>query len=37
MSSHSHIETALALTDVSLISVAREQYGLLIERNSPSR
>ncbi|HUI71302.1 MAG TPA: Crp/Fnr family transcriptional regulator, partial [Spirochaetia bacterium] len=35
MSSHSHIETALALTDVSLISVAREQYGLLIERNSP--
>ena len=35
MSSHSHIETALALTDVSLISVAREQYGLLIERNTP--
>jgi len=35
MSSHSHIETALALTDVSLISVAREQYGLLIERNAP--
>ncbi len=37
MSSHSHIETALALTDVSLISVAREQYGLLIERNAPWR
>ncbi len=35
MSGHSHIETALALTDVSLISVAREQYGLLIERNAP--
>ena len=35
MSSHSHIETALALTDVSLISVHREQYGLLIERNAP--
>ncbi len=35
MSSHSHIETALAMTDVSLIQVAREQYGLLIERNAP--
>lgn len=35
MSSHSHIETALALTDVSLISVHRDQYGLLIERNAP--
>jgi CRP-like cAMP-binding protein len=35
MSSHSHIETAQALTDVSLISVQREQYGLLIERNTP--
>jgi len=35
MSSHSHIETALALTDVSLISVQRDQYGLLIERNAP--
>jgi CRP-like cAMP-binding protein len=35
MSSHSHIETALALTDVSLISVHREQYGLLIEKNAP--
>jgi CRP-like cAMP-binding protein len=35
MSSHSHIETALALTDVSLISVHRDQYGLLIQRNAP--
>src|SRR4030042_1186760 len=35
MSSHSHIETALSLTDVSLISVHRDQYGLLIERNAP--
>ncbi|RKX85610.1 MAG: cAMP-binding protein [Spirochaetes bacterium] len=35
MSSHSHIETALALTDVSLISVHRDQYWLLIEKNSP--
>jgi CRP-like cAMP-binding protein len=35
MSSHSHIETALALTDVTLISVHRDQYGLLIERNAP--
>lgn len=35
MSSHSHIETAQAITDVSLIAVHREQYGLLIERNAP--
>jgi CRP-like cAMP-binding protein len=35
MSSHSHIETAQAITDVSLISVHREQYGMLIERNTP--
>jgi CRP-like cAMP-binding protein len=35
MSSHSHIETAMALTDVALISVHREQYGLLIEKNTP--
>ena len=35
MSSHSHIETAQATTDVSLIAVQREQYGLLIERNAP--
>lgn len=35
MSSHSHIETAMALTDVSLISAHRDQYWLLIEKNSP--
>jgi CRP-like cAMP-binding protein len=35
MSSHSHIETAQAITDVTLISVQREQYGLLIEKNTP--
>jgi CRP-like cAMP-binding protein len=35
MSSHSHIETAQAVTDVSLIAVHRDQYGLLIERNTP--
>ena len=35
MSSHSHIESALALTDVSLISVEKDQYGLLIEKNAP--
>lgn len=35
MSSHSHIETARAVTDVVLISVHRDQYGLLIERNTP--
>jgi len=35
MSSHSHIETAVALTDVSLIAVHKDQYDLLIERNAP--
>jgi len=35
MSAHSHIESAMALTDVSLISVHRDQYGLLIEKNTP--
>ncbi len=35
MSSHSHIETARALSDVSLIAVRRDQYDLLIERNAP--
>ena len=34
MSSHSHIETALALTDVVLISVHREQYSQLIQKNT---
>ena len=35
MSSHSHIETAQAITDVTLISVHRDQYSLLIEKNTP--
>jgi CRP-like cAMP-binding protein len=35
MSGHSHIETALAVTDVSLISVHRDQYQLLIKKNAP--
>ncbi len=35
MSNHSHIETAQAVTDCILISVAREQYGFLIEKNTP--
>ncbi len=35
MSSHSHIENARALTDVTLISVRKDQYSMLIERNTP--
>ncbi|HCC37516.1 MAG TPA: cAMP-binding protein [Treponema sp.] len=35
MSAHSHIETAQALTDVTLISVLRDQYGQLIQNNTP--
>ena len=35
MSGHSHIETAQALTDVSLIQVHRDQFDLLIEKNAP--
>jgi CRP-like cAMP-binding protein len=35
MSAHSHIETAHALTDVSLISVQKHQYPLLIQTNAP--
>ncbi|MDA8425794.1 MAG: cyclic nucleotide-binding domain-containing protein [Treponema sp.] len=35
MSNHSHIETAQAMTDCTLISVHRDQYGLLIEKNTP--
>jgi len=35
MSSHSHIETARAITDVILISVQKDQYGELIQRNTP--
>ncbi|QQO11187.1 Crp/Fnr family transcriptional regulator [Breznakiella homolactica] len=35
MSMHSHIETAQAITDVTLISVAKDQYGQLIQNNTP--
>ncbi|MDR0732271.1 MAG: cyclic nucleotide-binding domain-containing protein [Treponema sp.] len=35
MSSHSHIETARALTGVSLISVQKDQYPQLIQQNAP--
>ena len=35
MSAHSHIETARALSDVALIAVHRDQYGLLIKKNTP--
>lgn len=33
MSGHARIETAVALTNVSLISVEREQFGILIQKN----
>ncbi|MCL1815313.1 MAG: cyclic nucleotide-binding domain-containing protein [Treponema sp.] len=35
MSSHSQIETAQAITEVTLISVIKEQYGQLIQNNTP--
>jgi len=35
MSGHSHIETAQALTDVTLISVLRDQFSQLIQGNAP--
>lgn len=35
MSSHNHIDNARALTDVTLISVRKDQYSMLIERNTP--
>ena len=35
MSGHSHIETARALTDCSLISVHKENFGDLIVKNTP--
>jgi CRP-like cAMP-binding protein len=35
MSGHSHIETAQAITDVTLISVHREQFSQLIQGNAP--
>lgn len=35
MSSHSHIETAQAITDITLISVMKDQYSQLIQNNTP--
>jgi len=35
MSGHSHIETAVAITDVTLISVQKEQFSQLIQGNAP--
>ncbi|MCL2229500.1 MAG: cyclic nucleotide-binding domain-containing protein [Treponema sp.] len=35
MSGNSHIETARALTDVTLISVQKEQFSQLIQNNAP--
>jgi len=35
MSGHSHIETARALTDVTLISVQKDQFSQLIQNNAP--
>ena len=34
MSSHSHIETVQALSDVTLISVQKDQYSALIQQNN---
>ena len=35
MSGHSHIETAQAVTDVTLISVQKDQFSQLIQNNAP--
>jgi len=35
MSGHSHIETAQAITDVTLISVQKDQFSQLIQKNAP--
>ena len=35
MSGHSHIETAQAVTDVTLISVQKDQFSQLIQKNAP--
>jgi CRP-like cAMP-binding protein len=35
MAAHSHIETAQALTHVSLISVKKDQFSQLIQQNTP--
>src|SRR5215469_7587399 len=34
MSGHSHVETARAITDVTLISVQKEQFSQLIQSNA---
>lgn len=35
MSNHSRIETVVALTDCSLIQVNHDEFGILIQKNSP--
>ncbi|MCE9500430.1 MAG: Crp/Fnr family transcriptional regulator [Leptospira sp.] len=35
MSQHAQIESAIALTNVSLISVSNDQFGTLIQKNTP--
>jgi len=35
MSSHSYIESAIAVTDVALLAVERKQYGALIRKSIP--
>jgi len=35
MSNHSQLETAVTLTDTSLIVIPREQFGTLIQKNAP--
>jgi CRP-like cAMP-binding protein len=35
MSNHNQLETAVALSDVSLISIPREHFGTLIQKNAP--
>ncbi len=35
MSSHNRLESAVALTDVSLIAVKRDQFATLIQKNAP--
>ena len=35
MSSHKRMETAVAMTDVSLIAIPREHFGTLIQKNAP--
>jgi len=35
MSNHNQLDTAVALTDVSLISIPRDHFGTLIQKNAP--